>query len=198
MEKTVIERTTPFRSPNAGVPRPNYPKNRKRSPRKINASRVLKLAELGMPKVDIAKSQGVRPNTIWRFLDQHRAHVQAIGVFKEKRADLLAGLQAKVLDVQSRIIETLDDGVIRGLKAQAKTGLLMALNATSGTSFDKERLERGQSTSNQSVMSLMVDNTIKGLYDQSASVASKKKGRASKQVVQAAPQAADSLSSTTT
>lgn len=40
----------------------------------------------------------------------------------------------------------------------------MALNATTGTSFDKERLERGESTQNHSIVSTMVDARVGSLY----------------------------------
>ena len=77
---------------------------------------------------------------------------------------MLARLQAKSLDAQERILDTLDDGVIGALTPSQKSGLLMSLNAQHGTSFDKERLERGQSTSNQSIMSAMLGHAVKTLY----------------------------------
>ena len=101
---------------------------------------------------------------MWRFLQQTKPERQALELFKAHRADVLARLQAKSLDAQERILDTLDDGMIRELVPHQKTGLLMALNAQHGTLFDKERLERGQSTSNHSIMSTMLGHAVKTLY----------------------------------
>mgnify|MGYP001594580868 CR=1 FL=1 len=73
------------------------------------------------------------------------------------------GLQAKALAVQEQIIDGLD-GVTDSLSPSAKSGLLFAMNAVLGTNYDKERLETGQSTSNHSVMTTMLGNSVKGLY----------------------------------
>lgn len=132
--------------------------------RKFDPNKVKQLAALGVSDPDIAKHQGVSQPSIWRFLSKTRQDYQRIKQFKEHRADLLAALQGQCHDVQTRILQTLDDGVIATLKTSEKTGLLMALNATAGTMFDKERLERGQSTSNQSIITSMLNSTVKALY----------------------------------
>jgi len=120
----------------------------KRKPRKLDSEKVLTLARAGMSDGDIAKHQGVQRTTVWRFLEAHRAEISSINIYKSHRADLLAGLQGDCLDLQKRIVASIDDGVLAALKPSEKTGLLMALNATHGTIYDKERLERGQSTAN--------------------------------------------------
>jgi hypothetical protein len=154
---------------------------------KLNEAQAVKLSQLGVDGSDIAKIQGVHKATVWTFLKEHTLRKKQLSHFKMDRADLLAGLQADCLNVQSKVLNTIDDGVINTLKQGEKTGLLMALNATAGTSFDKERLERGQSTSNQSIISKMVDNTVDGLYKPIAE--EKKSRRVSKQLVQAPVQA---------
>jgi hypothetical protein len=143
---------------------PRLIRKRNRPRMKLNESKIIELAELGVSNVDIAKQQGVVHKTIWQFLKDRQLKKKQIAVFKEHRADILAALQGDCLDVQSKILRSLDDGVINALKQGEKTGLLMALNATAGTSFDKERLQRGQSTSNQSIISRMLDETVKDLY----------------------------------
>jgi hypothetical protein len=97
-------------------------------------------------------------------MQRMRPERQPLELFKTHRADILARLQAKSLDAQERIVDTLSDGVIGALTPSQKSGFLMSLNAQHGTSFDKERLERGQSTSNQSIISRLLDDTVKGLY----------------------------------
>jgi hypothetical protein len=102
----------------------------------------------------------VQRTTVWRFLQQHKESISRVEIFKANRADLLAGLQGDAMDLQKRIIATFDDGMLSALKPGEKTGLLMALNATSGTTFDKERLERGQSTQNVSLISKMMGSAL--------------------------------------
>jgi len=123
-----------------------------RGARKLDRAKVLDLHEKGMSDGEIATHQGVARSTVWRFLQQTKPERQALEYFKAHRADVLARLHAKSLDVQERIIDTLDDAVIKALTPSQKTGLLMSLNAQSGTTFDKERLERGKSTMNVSTL----------------------------------------------
>ena len=117
-----------------------------------------------MSNPEIAKQQGVASSTVFRFMQRMKPERLALEQFKTHRADVLARIQAKSLDAQERIVDTLNDRVIEALTPSQKSGFLMSLNAQHGTSFDKERLERNLSTNNQSVMSTMVDNTIKNLY----------------------------------
>jgi len=151
--------------PSPGIPaRKPYPANRKRTYRKVDPDTVKRLAAAGLGPADIAKHQGVSRVTAWRFLEQHKLEQKNIDTFKAHRADLLAGLQSDALSLQKRILATFDDGVLSVLKPGEKTGLLMALNATHGTTFDKERLERGESTQNISTISRMIDNRVQSAH----------------------------------
>jgi hypothetical protein len=135
-----------------------------RTARKLDRAKTVELADRGMSTADIAQHQGVAPSTVFRFLQQTKPERQALEQFKSHRADCLARLQGMTLDIQDRLLRTMNDAVLGALKPGEKTGLLIALNATAGTAFDKERLERGQSTSNQSIMSTMLNATVKSLY----------------------------------
>ena len=140
-----------------------------RKARKLDREKVLDLRARGFSATEIAKQQGVAHSTVWRFLRQTEPERQAVEHFKQNRADVLARLQAKSLDAQERIIDTLDDGIISALTPSQKSGLLIALNAQSGTVYDKERLERGESTSNISVLSRMLDSRISTIYKRNLS-----------------------------
>jgi len=120
--------------------------------RKLDRKKVLDLHQRGLSNPEIAKHEGVATTTVWRFLRQTKPERQALEYFKTNRADVLARLHAKSLDAQERILDTLDDGIIKTLTPSQKSGLLMSLNAQSGTTFDKERLERGKSTMNVSTL----------------------------------------------
>lgn len=139
----------------------------KRTARKLDRKKVLELHERGLSNPEIAKHEGVAPSTIWRFLQQTKPEKQALEQFKANRADVLARLQAKSLDAQERIIDTLDDGVLNAMSPSQKSGLLFALNAQHGTSYDKERLERGESTSNISVLSRIIDSRVSSVHKRS-------------------------------
>lgn len=138
-------------------------RNQLRNPA-FNPTKVLALAQQGLNAPQIAALQGCNQSTIWRFLDHAKPQSQALIRFKANRADTLATLQAHNLEVQAKVIESIHDGDIKALTPQQKTGLVIALNAQHGTLFDKERLERGQSTSNQSILTSMLNTTVKTLY----------------------------------
>ena len=57
------------------------------------------------------------------------------------------------------------DGILGVLASREKlSDVLTATNRIAGTLFDKERLERGESTSNISVVSRMVDASVSSLH----------------------------------
>ena len=123
-----------------------------RTPRKLDRAKVVELAEQGLKTIDIAKHQGVAPSTVFRFLQQTEPGRHALETFKKDRADAFARLSMKSLDVQDKILETFDDRLIATLQPHQKGSLLHALTIQFGVLYDKERLERGQSTGNISVL----------------------------------------------
>lgn len=133
-------------------------------PRKLDQKKVLDLHSRGFSATEIATQQGVAHSTVWRFLERMKPELGAVEAFKNNRADVLARLQAKSLDAQERILDSLDDGLVSALTPSQKSSLLIALNAQNGTLFDKERLERGQSVQNISVISRMLDAQVSTLY----------------------------------
>lgn len=122
------------------------------------------MAERGLSNPEIATLLGVNQSTVYRFLERMKPEIGAVEAFKHNRADVLARIQAKSLDAQERIIDTLDDGLLTAFTPSQKSSMLIALNAQSGTLYDKERLERGQSTANISTISRMVDGQVSTLY----------------------------------
>ena len=142
---------------------PNSPR-KPRKHRKLDPDTVLEQQKRGLTHQEIADLNGVNQSTIWRFLQYTKPEEQALAQFKTHRADILARLQAKSIDAQERIIETLKDGVLKTLEPHQKAGLLMALNAVHGTSFDKERLTLGLSTENHSVISKLLDARVQARY----------------------------------
>ncbi len=140
------------------------PPRTQRSARKLDRKKVLELAAQGMSTTDIAQHQGVDRSTVWRFLDLSKPERQALEHFKQHRADILDRLCGKSLDIQEKILNSLDDAVIGSLNQHQKSGLLAVLNIQSGTLFDKARLERGQSTANHSILTKVLNGAIKHVY----------------------------------
>jgi len=74
---------------------------------------------------------------------------------------VFADLQAKAIDLQRKVIDSFyENGVLVALTPQQKTGLMMSLNAVSGTIYDKERLELGKSTQNVGLIARMMGDSL--------------------------------------
>lgn len=102
---------------------------------KINLRQAIDLRVKGLSYQEIADYFGVRKQSVWDALQPYGLETNgSIEVFKEKRADILAGKQADCLAAL-----TVDD--IKKASPRDKAIIF-------GTLYDKERLERGQSTVN--------------------------------------------------
>lgn len=146
----------------------HYPADRKRTPRKMNQRVAIDQAKRGMNNADIARAQGLSKSTVGDFMARMNVERGELESFKSQRADVLAQMQAMSLDVQRDLLKALKDRDLSALTPQQMSSLMFALNAQHGTTYDKERLERGQSTSNQSIVSRLIDHTVKDLYAQPA------------------------------
>ncbi len=135
-----------------------------RTSRKLNRRKVQELAKQGMSTADISQHQKVAPSTVWRFLQQLKPQQEQLSQFKEHRADCLAQIQGKALNVQELVLDQMtndlqDVGFTNALTPTAKTKFLSAAALVGGISYDKERLERGQSTLNASgLIKLIVES----------------------------------------
>lgn len=134
------------------------------TPRKLDQKKVLDMHARGFSTSEIAQQQAVAHSTVWRFLERMKPEIGAVEEFKKTRADVLARIQAKSLDAQERIIDSLDEGLVAALTPSQKSSLLIALNAQHGTAFDKERLERGQSTQNHSLVTQILQSAVRDIY----------------------------------
>lgn len=133
-------------------------------PRKLDQKKVLDMHARGFSAPEIAQQQGVAHSTVWRFLERMKPEIGAVEEFKRTRPDVLARIQAKSLDAQERILDTLGEGLVAALTPSQKSSMLIALNAQHGTLFDKERMERGQSVQNISVISRMINSAVSEIY----------------------------------
>ena len=86
----------------------------------------------------MAKSANVSRAAITQTLKRYGIERNMLESFKQNRADIMAG-------IQETVAASLTEDDIKKASVRDKTILF-------GTLYDKERLERGQSTSNQSIM----------------------------------------------
>ena len=111
---------------------------------KIDLSQAINLRIKGLSYQEIADYFGVRKQSVHEALQPYAIQTAgSLEAFKQHRADILAGRQMECLQLL-----TADD--IKKASPRDKAIIF-------GTLYDKERLERGQSTSNVSLLSRLID-----------------------------------------
>ena len=153
-----------------------------RKARKLDRKKVVELRAKGLSTEEIAKHQGVALSTVWRFLQRTAPERQALETFKSNRADEFANLQGKAMDVQHRVLDCMkadleEKAIANALSPSQKTQYLNAAAMVCGIGFDKERLERGESTSNISLVSRMIDMSVSSVHKRKAGLDTSKTGR---------------------
>lgn len=102
---------------------------------RLGKKKISELVAQGIKSpAEIAEKTGVTPQAASQQLSQYIKDVTALDDYKKNRADILA-------DTQRRVLSAMSDSDIK--KASGKDKALMY-----GIFYDKERLERGESTSN--------------------------------------------------
>jgi len=138
----------------------------KRSRRKLNEEQVKDLHKRGLANSEIAKITGLNHVTVWKFLDSIKAESVQLARFKTHRADVFADLQGKALSLQHKLMDhLLGDGILESMDDKAKVSLANSINNVFGTAYDKERLERGQSTENHSIMHKILGSAFDGVHN---------------------------------
>lgn len=109
---------------------------KKSTPGKLTPEKVIQLKQLNpnLTTTQIAKLNDVDHSAIVRCFQRYGINKEHLEAFKMNRGDILAGIQETV--AASLTVED-----IKGASVRDRTILL-------GTLYDKERLERGQSTQN--------------------------------------------------
>ncbi len=106
----------------------------KTRPKGIDHNLTVKMRKSGMSYTDIAKAQGCSRANIIQVLARYAISQEHTEDFKAHRADILAGLQGK-------LIQSITPDDIKKAPLGSKVLAVAQL-------YDKERLERGQSTAN--------------------------------------------------
>ena len=112
----------------------NLPDNKKAIDDVIPISRIIELRKRGNSYTEIGKILGCSKQNVELRLRPFKAEIEALESYKEQRADVLAVYQQKILN-------SLTDSDIKSIPPGSRlTGF--------GILYDKERLERGQSSEN--------------------------------------------------
>ena len=136
--------------------------------RKLNEKRVKQLAAEGFSTYEIARSQGVNQSNVARFLAAHSIQKKETEAYKINRADLLAHTGSRIHALIASVAESIEadvqNGVVGALAPDCKGKLARDLSVIKGVLFDKERLERGQSTQNVSLIGKMMGSALDSAY----------------------------------
>ena len=144
----------------SAIEKPAVRTPRKRNARRLDRKKALMLSERGLGSERIGDLLGVAPSTVWRFLKTNQPERQAIKTYVKDRQEVFQRIQAKALDVQARIIDSLDDRVLSALEPHQKAKFLDSINTVFGTIYDKERLEAGKSTQNVGLIARMMGDSL--------------------------------------
>jgi hypothetical protein len=113
---------------------PQITRKGKSRPKGIDHDLTIKMRKSGMSYNDIAKAQGCSRANIIQVLARYAINQEHVENFKKHRADILAGLQG-------RLLQSITPADIKKAPLGSKVLAVAQL-------YDKERLERGQSTTN--------------------------------------------------
>ena len=108
--------------------KPSFTQRIQRKARKLDRRKAIELHAKGLSTQEIAQHQGVAPSTVWRFLERTKPEQQALERFKSVRADEMANLQGKAVQVQHLALDRMraelsDDAVATHCRRLKKRGI---------------------------------------------------------------------------
>ncbi len=137
------QKTTP---PTPGIRRRPPPR-----PATWDQSKAVALAKKGVSQKDIASVVGVSRHTVQAYLHRILPEMAALSTFQERLGNSLALTLAKVIDLEDKVLDALnDEQVLATLTPAEKERLLGRLTIAKGVAYDKWRLQTGKSTANSS------------------------------------------------
>lgn len=121
-----------------------------KKPKNTNIDKILKQRAKNplMTITDQAKLNGISKQALSALLKRHGIDTDTVGEYKEMRADLLAGKQEMVLRV-------IDEDAIKRMVDKSPMAAVTFFNSC----FNNERLERGQSTGNISLLHRIIEES---------------------------------------
>lgn len=106
--------------------------------------------EAGMPYKEIQELTGVALGTITKIKGNPviKANKEMLALFKKDRGDIFARAGMKYNQLRDLILASMTDKEIEDMTPTQKIAALPKLEIAHGTIYDKERLEKGESTQN--------------------------------------------------
>jgi len=117
---------------------------------------VKSLVDAGNTYRKTAEIMGVSLGAIHKIIKEFESDRELVEFYRDNKADILLKAQMKNIALQQAIINSLSDDDITGMTAREKARWFQVLGTDYGIKFDKERLERGESTENLSVFHELV------------------------------------------
>lgn len=117
-------------------------------------NKAIALKAQGAQPADIARAIGCTPAAVRNLLKRVDQEAASIKEYTNKRGDILAQTQAMISNVERMILDSFTEQDVNACTPTQKAAMLAQLTTARAINFDKERLERGQSTSN--INSLLV------------------------------------------
>ena len=110
--------------------------------------------EAGMPYKEIVELTNVAMGTITKIKGNPaiKADKEMLAVYKKQRADVFTSAGMKYSQLRDLILSSMTSEEIREMTITQKISALPKLEIAHGTIYDKERLERGESTENVHVI----------------------------------------------
>ena len=114
---------------------------------------IKSMVDSGMSYREIQKViPDVSTGAISKIAKKFESNKELVEFYRKNRADILADLQRLKVEKQHLILKSLTEAEIKSMKSMEKFKAVVALDTGMGIDFDKERLERGQSTENVHVI----------------------------------------------
>jgi len=113
---------------------------------------VKSLLDSGRSVEEAADAMGMCRKTVQDINKYFDADPKLVHHYRTNRAKILAKLQADELMLQAQIRESITPEEIKNMTPGQRVSWFNALTISHGTKYDKERIERGESTENVAVL----------------------------------------------
>lgn len=128
----------------------------------FNRTAIIQKYEMGFSSSEIARDVGCSYATVYNIVKKQQSFTQSLDDFRQDRPFYLSKVQKLALERKLEILE--DDRLWSKLKPMEKVNAIKTLNIVVGTMYDKERLELGLSTANQSSVVKFIESCHDDLF----------------------------------
>ncbi len=131
--------------------------------RKLDAGKVLELAQKGVSQTDIAKSQGVAVSSVSRFLDKHGPEARALAEYKDNRMDWLHALSKQGSEILFRLLDSIASEDLEKTSLAERKELVRVLGTLFGIAQDKIAALEGKVLGGGMAVQVVINTTPEAL-----------------------------------